>query len=284
MRHGGPVGDGTAIAGRVDRVDIPGGRALVGTNYPVFPEDGEGPLRERAIASFQITPTSITNRQFAAFVGDTGYRTEAERCGWSFVFVGALDHTEHVGGRVAGLPWWCRVHGADWLHPKGRGSSAAGLDRLPVVHVSYNDAAAFAMWSGGRLPTEVEWEHAARGGLFDVRYPWGDGEPDSADPKCHFGQAVSPEADGDEIGPVSADAFSANGYGLYNMVGNVWEWTSSNADVERGSDGSLVPRKTLKGGSYMCHPDSCFRYRIAARISNTIDTSTGHAGFRIVFS
>lgn len=284
MREGAPVRNGMATARCIDTVNIPGGRALVGTNYPVFPGDGEGPLRERTIASFRISSTSITNQQFAAFVGDTDYRTEAERCGWSFVFIGALVHTEHVEGRVAELPWWCKVQGADWLHPKGRGSSIAGLERLPVVHVSHNDAAAFAMWCGGRLPTEVEWEHAARGGQSDVRYPWGDDEPDSADPKCHFGQADSPEADPEKVGPVAADAFAANGYGLYNMVGNVWEWTSSSADEECGSIGSLVPRKTLKGGSYLCHPDACFRYRIAARISNTIDTSTGHAGFRVVFS
>ncbi len=268
----------------MDTVEIPGGRALVGTNLPVFPSDGEGPLRERTVAPFRMTPTTITNRQFAAFVDETGYRTEAEHWGWSFVFSGALVHTKQVEERVAGLPWWCRVQGADWLHPRGRGSSIAGRERLPVVHVSYNDAAAFAMWCGGRLPTEVEWEHAARGGKSDVRYPWGDDEPDSADPRCHFGQAGSPEADPEEVGPVAGDAFPANGYGLYSMVGNVWEWTSSSADEESGSVGSLVPRKTLKGGSYLCRPDSCFRYRIAARIANTIDTSTGHTGFRVVFS
>ncbi len=284
MQRDAVVRSGAPISLRMDTVGIPGGRALVGTNRPVFPDDGEDPLRERTLAPFRMTPIAITNRQFAAFVGETGYRTEAERHGWSFVFAGALVHPEQVEGRVAGLPWWCRVGGADWLHPRGRGSSIAGRERLPVVHVSYNDAAGFAMWCGGRLPTEVEWEHAARGGRLDVRYPWGDADPDGADPRCHFGQVDSTEADPEEVGPVAADAFDANGYGLYNMVGNVWEWTSSGADEEPGSIGGLVPRKTLKGGSYMCHPDSCFRYRIAARISNTIDTSTGHTGFRVVFS
>ena len=268
----------------MDTVGIPGGRALVGTNRPVYPQDGECPLRERTVAPFRMTPTTITNRQFAAFVGDTGYRTEAEHHGWSFVFSGALVGTEDVEGLVADLPWWCRVRGADWLHPKGRGSSVTGREPLPVVHVSYNDAAAFAMWCGGRLPTEVEWEHAARGGRLDVRYPWGDGDPDPTDPRCHFGQVDSAQTGPEEVGPVAADAFAANGYGLHNMVGNVWEWTSSSADEEPGSAGGLVPRKTLKGGSFMCHPDSCFRHRIAARIFNTIDTSTGHTGFRIVFS
>lgn len=284
MQRDAAVRSGAPTSLRMDTVGIPGGRALVGTNRPVFPGDGEGPLRERTVAPFRMTPTAITNRQFAAFVGETGYRTEAERHGWSFVFSGALVHPEQIEGRVAGLPWWCRVGGADWLHPRGHGSSIAGRERLPVVHVSYNDAAGFAMWCGGRLPTEVEWEHAARGGRLDVRYPWGDAEPDGVDPRCHFGQIDSAEADPEEVGPVAADAFDANGYGLHNMVGNVWEWTSSGADEEPGSTGGLVPCKTLKGGSYMCHPDSCFRYRIAARISNTIDTSTGHTGFRVVFS
>ena len=284
MQRCAEVRGGASVSCRMDAVRIPGGRALVGTNSPVFPDDGEGPLRERMLAPFRMTPTAVTNRQYAAFVAETGYRTEAERHGWSFVFSGALLHFEGVEGRVAEVPWWCRVRGADWLHPKGRGSGIVGRERLPVVHVSYNDAAAFAMWCGGRLPTEAEWEHAARGGRLDARYPWGDEEPDSADPRCRFGQGGSPEADPEEVGPVAADAFAANGYGLYNMVGNVWEWTSSGADGDHGSNGGFVPRKTLKGGSYMCHPDSCFRYRIAARISNTIDTSTGHAGFRVVFS
>ena len=284
MQRQAAVRGGTSASPGMDTVRIPGGRAFLGTNRPVFPGDGESPLRERTVAPLRMTATAITNRQFATFVAETGYRTEAERFGWSFVFSGALVHTEPVEGRVAELPWWCRVEGADWLHPKGRSVSVAGLEALPVVHVSFNDAAAFAMWCGGRLPTEVEWEHAARGGKPDVRYPWGDDEPDATDPRCRFGQTGSPEANPKEVGPVAADAFAANGYGLYNMVGNVWEWTSSSADNESEAIGSLVPRKTLKGGSYLCHPDSCFRYRIAARISNSIDTSTGHTGFRVAFS
>lgn len=268
----------------IETVSIPGGRALMGTNKPIFPGDGEGPLREVNVNAFRMTPTAITNRQFAAFVRETGYVTEAERFGWSFVFKGALTHTEFAEDQVAALPWWCKVKNANWHAPTGPESRSANFECLPVVHVSFNDAAVFAMWSGGRLPTEAEWEHAARGGLADVRFPWGDDEPVAVDPKCHVGQANLPGLAPDEIGPLAANVFSANGYGLYNMVGNVWEWTSCNAEPERAATTSLAPLKMLKGGSYLCHRNACFRYRIAARISNTIDTSTGHTGFRVVFS
>lgn len=268
----------------IDTARIPGGRGLLGTERPIFPGDGEAPLREGRIATFRLARTAVTNSQFAAFVDETGYRTEAERFGWSFVFREALAHTKHIESRVSDLPWWCTVRGAEWRAPKGPEARVADFDRLPVVHVSFNDAAAFALWAGGRLPTENEWEHAARGGLADVRYPWGDDEPVASDPRCRFGQVGSAGAGPGEVGPVAADSFQANGFGLHNMVGNVWEWTSSNADERCEGSASLVPRKVLKGGSYMCHRDFCFRYRIAARISNTIDTSTGHIGFRVALS
>jgi sulfatase modifying factor 1 len=265
-------------------VRIPGGRALKGTDNPVFPGDGESPLREHTIASFHMTPTAITNHLFSEFVKDSGYRTEAERFGWSFVFKGALSHRESVTDQVSDAHWWCKVSKAYWLDPTGPDSKIANFEQLPVVHVSHNDAAAFAMWAGGRLPTEAEWEHAARGGLADVKYPWGDDDPSCFDSKCHFGQLNSAQLKPDEIGPVAADAFQPNGYGLYNMVGNVWEWTSSDVDNWPANSASTLPCKMLKGGSYLCDPDVCFRYRISARISNSIDTSTGHTGFRVVFS
>ena len=199
----------------MDTVGIPGGRALVGTNRPVFPDDGEGPLRERTVAPFRMTPTAITNRQFAAFVGETGYRTEAERHGWSFVFSGALVHPEQAEGRVAGLPWWCRVGGADWLHPKGRGSSIAGreapaggarqLQRCRRLRDVVRRPSPHRSGMGARR---------AGGAIWTCGIPGAMTEPDAADPRCHFGQVDSAEADPEEVGPVAADAFDANGYGL----------------------------------------------------------------------
>jgi len=278
------IGLGSTPAGIIQSVRIPGGPALKGTDYPVFPGDGESPLRTNTIAPFDITATAITNYQFSAFVQDTGYRTEAERFGWSFVYKDALRNREFVAGQVLDAHWWCKVSNAYWREPIGPESRIAHFDALPVVHVSHNDAAAFAQWAGGRLPTEAEWEHAARGGLSDVRYPWGNDDPSYHDAKCHFGQLNRPELKPEAIGPVAADAFPPNGYGLYNMVGNVWEWTSSDVDNWHADNASPLPCKLLKGGSYLCHPEVCFRYRICARISNSIDTSTGHTGFRIVFS
>ena len=267
---------------QLEVVQVPGGQALVGTDNPVFPGDGEGPLREIKLGAFQITPTAVSNLQFAKFVSETGYKTEAERFGWSYVFRDAVVDKDLFEPGVEMLPWWCKIEKADWLNPNGSGRLIEGFEHLPVVHVSWNDATAFAMWAGGRLPTEVEWEHAARGGLRDVVYPWGNEEPGANNRKCHFGQINAPELTPVEIGPLPVEAYDANGYGLYNMVGNVWEWIADTADAKaNGIDGG-VPRKYLKGGSYMCHPDTCYRYRIAARISNSIDTSTGHTGFRIV--
>lgn len=268
---------------RLGTISIPGGKALIGTDNPVFPGDGEGPLRQTTISPFTITPTAITNLQFAEFVFETGYKTEAERFGWSFVFRNAVEDKRLIDTYAEAVPWWCKIKAADWLDPKGPATQIDNFAYLPVVHVSWNDAAAFAMWAGGRLPSELEWEHAARGGLQDVRYPWGDDAPNEGDCKCHVGQIKAPHLRAREIGPVRADSYEANGYGLFNMVGNVWEWTTDTASSPATDDKSALPRKILKGGSYMCHPDTCFRYRIAARISNTLDATTGHMGFRVVF-
>lgn len=277
------------------RACIPGGVGLLGTSKPIIRADGEGPLRKGLVKSISMSTGTITNAEFAAFVGDTAYVTEAEHLGWSFVFWSQVP--DYVGETlsVPGSPWWRRVDGASWQNITGpKCSLVQKLLDHPVVHVSWNDAKAYASWAGGRLPTELEWEHAARGGLGDVRFPWGDDEPDDAQNiYCNIWQGRFPKTnttvDGyDATAP--AVSFEPNGYGLYNLAGNVWEWTADKFRIHseisrqksRDSSESNV-MKLAKGGSFLCHKSYCYRYRIAARIANTADSATTHMGFRVVW-
>ena len=273
-----------AVAPPARLVRIPGGRFTMGTDCSPLPQDGEA-ARRVEVKPFAIDPFAVTNAWFARFVAATGYRTEAEHFGWSLVF--------HPGGPPAQPhappSWWRRADGADWSHPDGAGSTA--LPGHPVVHVSWNDAAAFAAWAGGRLPSEAEWECAATGGLANPRYPWGDAEPDDSDfQPCNIWQGVFPTrntgADG-HAGTAPVDAFAPNGYGLHNMAGNTWEWTADRFRIRSLSrtakSRNAQDTRLLKGGSYLCHRSYCHRYRIAARTAATPDSSTGHVGFRLVF-
>ncbi|MEO9682764.1 MAG: formylglycine-generating enzyme family protein [Tateyamaria sp.] len=278
---------------RPETVNIPGGTALVGTNTPHLPVDGEGPLKSKKIKPFRMDITAVTNARFAAFVEATHYVTEAERLGDSFVFMNFLPDDAPPTQAVAGTEWWRVVPGAHWRCIHGPGSEDAWQPDHPVVHVSWNDARAFAAWAGGRLPTEVEWEHAARGGLGDVPFPWGDEAPNDRDYfPCNIWQGQFPNADlglDGYRGTAPARSFQPNGYGLFNMVGNVWEWTSEpfkvrslKASAKRAHAGKAGYRLN-KGGSYLCHISYCFRYRIAARSGSSPDSSTGHQGFRLVY-
>lgn len=251
-----------------------------------YPGDGEGPVRSVTVEAFSIAPTVVTNEQFATFVDTTGHQTIAERDGWSFVFAGLLpDDFEDTRG-VVGAEWWRQVFGASWRHPEGPQSEIS--DRLdhPVVHVSWFDAVAYADWMDARLPSEAEWEYAARGGLDGARLPWGD-ELLTAEGRhrCNIWTGQFPthndSADG-WVGTAPADAFEPNAWGLYNCSGNVWEWTADwfTTNHEVGPP-PLGTSRVVKGGSYLCHDSYCHRYRIAARSSNTPDSSTGHQGFRI---
>ncbi len=272
-------------------VTIPGGKSYLGTRTPAILEDGEGPLRTSKIKPFLMGATTVTTAQFQAFIDQTGYITEAERFGWSFVFwsdvpeaVGATQAVEHI-------QWWRKVDGATWKDVHGPNTGAQ--PDHPVTQVSWADAGAYAKWVGGRLPTEAEWEHAARGGLGDVTYPWGDEVPTDQGPfHCNIWQGDFPEtntaADGFS-GTAPAQSFAPNGYGLYNMVGNVWEWTAQPFRVKslkkqiKERMKAMQGYKLLKGGSALCHRSYCFRYRIAARTGNSPDSTTPHQGFRVVW-
>jgi len=275
-------------------IRIPGGAGLLGTRAPGIADDGETPLRKSRIAPFRITGTTITNAQFKAFIDSTGYVTEAERFGWSFVFWAQVPKEVGATHGVAAVEWWRRVEGANWRDINGPNTMAgAWYPDHPVVQVSWNDARAYGKWSGGRLPTEAEWEHAARGGLGDVPFPWGDAEPnDTVHTPCNIWQGHFPEANTGRDGHVTtapARSFAPNGYGLYNLVGNVWEWTSDAYSIKslkkdvRARLAGMKGYKLSKGGSFLCHASYCYRYRIAARSGTSPDSATTHQGFRIVW-
>jgi formylglycine-generating enzyme len=276
---------------------IPGGTYRMGNEGDYgFPGDGEGPVHAVTLQAFLMDATCVTNEQFNAFVNATGYRTESERFGWSFVFHGHLTPAQwrtSVRANVLGSEWWCRVEGATWRRPEGPGSNIKKRWDHPVVHLSWNDARAYADWAGKRLPTEAEWEYAARGGLEGRRFPWGDELEPEGRHRMNVWQGTFPsrntEADG-HYGPAPARSFRPNGYGLYNMTGNVWEWCwdwfdpryyrmSPPVDPTGPETGE---RRVMRGGSYLCHQSYCNRYRTDARSSNTPDSATTNLGFRCV--
>ncbi|HTS24550.1 MAG TPA: formylglycine-generating enzyme family protein [Bryobacteraceae bacterium] len=281
---------------REGMIHLPGGRFLMGTDYPGYPADGEGPVRETGVDGFWVDAEPVRNWQFQEFVAAADYRTEAERFGWSFVFRGHIPPHRFgalVDQTVPGLSWWCKVRGADWRHPEGPDSSIEGREGYPVVHVSWNDALAWCAWAHKRLPTEAEWEYAARGGLEQKLYPWGDELTPEGRHLCNIWQGEFPDHDTGEDGytaPAPATAFPPNRFGLYGVAGNTWEWCADWFDPVWHVTASPFnpvgpPRGTgrvMKGGSYLCHHSYCNRYRVAARTSNTPDSSTTNIGFRCV--
>ena len=281
----GGAGDGTIA------ISIPGGRSFVGTSRPLIEADGEGPVAWLRLRPYRIEAEPVTNERFAAFADRTGYETDAERLGWSFVFSPASPHEEHAEGAA----WWVRRNGACWRAPNGPGSSWEEIANHPAVHISFHDATAFAAWAGGRLPTEAEWEHAARGGLEDPRYPWGDREPDDTGfTPCNIFQGRFPDADTGKDGYCGTSpvrSFPSNGYGLHDMAGNVWEWCSDAFRVRslrkaarlRNGSAARDGQRVLKGGSFLCHRSFCWRYRIAARNGGAPDSGAAHIGFRLAY-
>jgi formylglycine-generating enzyme required for sulfatase activity len=268
----------------------------MGTEAPDgYPADGEGPVHRVALTPFSIEACAVTNERFAAFVEATGHRTDAERYGWSFVFAGLLPAEFPDTRGVSHAPWWRQVEGADWRHPEGPHSDLEARGRHPAVHVSWNDATAFCAWSGTRLPTEAEWEFAARGGLAGERFPWGGELEPGGVHRMNVFQGRFPArntcADG-YAGTAPVDAYFPNGYGLYNMTGNVWEWCADwfNPHYYRASPAADPPgpargsHRVMRGGSYLCHESYCNRYRVDSRSANEPDSSTGNLGFRVAAS
>ncbi len=273
---------------------LDGGPFRMGSSHAGFPEDGEGPVRTVRLSPFAIAAHAVTNTQFGDFVRDTGYVTDAERFNWSFVFHAFVPPA--IKRRVVNVPratpWWYPVPRAYWAQPEGPDSTV--LDRLdhPVVHVSWNDAQAYCRWSGTRLPTGAEWEFAARGGLDQSLYPWGDVLMPGGEHRCNIWQGrfpVTDTADDGFAGTAPVTAYRPNGYGLYNVAGNVWEWCEdcfSPAYHRETSDVDPLSREpaeshSLRGGSFLCHESYCNRYRVAARSSNTAVSSASNIGFRV---
>jgi formylglycine-generating enzyme len=280
-------------------VTLPGGTFLMGTDNPEgFPLDGEGPVRSVTLDPFSIDVYPVSNDLFERFVGETGYKTEAERFGWSFVFWSHIPPSRFrdlVQDTVAGAEWWCKVPGAKWNAPEGPGSSVASRSRHPAVHVSWNDAQAFCAWAGRSLPTEAQWEYAARGGLEQKLYPWGDKLRPNGEHRCNIWQGDFPNhdtADDGYAGTCPVEAFPPNGFGLYSITGNAWEWCADWFDPTfHRNVGRLNPQgppdgasRVMKGGSFLCHKSYCNRYRVGARSSNTPDSSSSNTGFRCVLA
>lgn len=281
----------------VRQAEVPPGRFLMGDSSGDGNHgDGEEPRHPITLDGFSIDATTVTNDDFARFAEETGYRTEAEAFGYSAVFHLAITAAESdIMGPAARTPWWVGVKGADWRHPGGRLSDVDGdgFGRHPAVHISWNDAIAYCEWAGRRLPTEAEWEYAARGGLDGATYPWGDDAPDVGGWRANIWQGRFPHDNSLDDGYLTtapADSFAPNGYGLHQAVGNVWEWCQDwfSAGYYRDSPSfsptgpSTGTERVLRGGSYLCHDSYCNRYRNSARSRNTPDSSMGNAGFRTV--
>jgi len=257
------------------------------------PADGEGPVRRVLLDSFSIGATTVTNREFNDFVRATRYVTDAERLGSSFVFYlqVPIERRKHVRRAVKDTPWWLPLADASWQRPEGPESHVYERLDHPVVHVSWNDAQAYCGWAGARLPTEAEWECAARGGREGTRFPWGNDLMQKGVPHCNVWRGSFPNApeEGWRPEPVPSADGLPNGFGLINVCGNVWEWCadwfSPHYHREVAADNPLLAqptgRRSMRGGSFLCHDSYCNRYRVAARSSNTPESSSSNLGFRI---
>ncbi|MFC0582212.1 formylglycine-generating enzyme family protein [Micrococcoides hystricis] len=279
----------------IQTVVLPGGAFMMGDHFDEgYAQDGENPVHRVELAGFDIDRTPITAAEFARFVAASGYETEAERYGTSAVFHLFVKAGEkEILGPVPGLPWWLTVTGADWAHPWGPDSEWTENPDHPVTHVSWNDAVAYCEWAGRALPTEAQWEYAARGGLSGKRFAWGDELTPGGDHQCNIWQGRFPvqnTADDGFAATSPVGTFPANGYGLFDMAGNVWHWCADFFDpgyyraspIENPSGPQAGLTRVMRGGSHLCHDSYCNRYRVAARSSNAPDSSSSNTGFRTV--
>lgn len=277
---------------------IAGGAFTMGDHFGEgYPADGELPLHDVELSPYLIAPTPVTNAQFATFVKATGWVTDAEDLGVSAVFhLAYAGQRRHVLHQVASTPWWLAVRGADWRHPEGPDSDVATRQNHPVVHVSWRDAQAYCAWSGTVLPTEAQWEHAARGGLDGARYPWGDELTPRGRWRTNIWQGTFPTTntlDDGHLTTAPVKTYAPNGHGLHQTSGNVWEWCADwfsptwyAESPRRDPTGPDAPRegaelRVMRGGSYLCHASYCHRYRVAARSSNGPDAASANIGFRV---
>lgn len=312
------VGQGPGPPPGKDMVWIPGGTFQMGSE-DFYPE--EAPVHQVTVDGLWMDEHQVTVAEFRRFVKDTGWVTEAERAPDPVAYPDADPDLLVPGSLVFHMTdgpvdlrdfrnWWSWVPGADWRHPEGPESTLHGKERHPVTQVTTADVGAFAAWANKELPTEAEWEFAARGGLEAATYSWGDEFAPKGRMMANTWQGEFPwqnlETDGFP-GTSPVKSFSPNGYGLYDMAGNVWEWTSDffrarhPGDVEHAccvphnprvaspdanlldtAAGAAIPRRVMKGGSHLCAPNYCHRYRPAARQGEAIDTSTAHIGFRCI--
>jgi len=302
---------GQRASAESDMVWIPGGEFQMGSDRH-YPE--ERPVHGVAVHAFWMDRYLVTNAEFERFVAATGHATFAELPPDPADYPGAVPELLYPGSLVFVKPsgpvdrfqignWWQFMRGADWRHPRGPASSLEGLQQHPVVHVSYSDAEAYARWAGKELPTEAEWEFAARGGLEGATYAWGEEYMPEGRPMANTWQGEFPwhnrVEDGYE-GTSPVGIFPPNGYGLYDVIGNVWEWTTDwyhpchsretlkaccspeHDSYDPRQPEIRIPRKVIKGGSHLCAPNYCRRYRPAARFPEPIDTSACHLGFRCI--
>lgn len=282
----------TSSAPLNEMIFVEGGVFTMGLDKPVFEQDGEGPPREVTISSFYLDKYEVSNAEYAEFVEETEYVTETEGFGNSFVveYFVSKEVLDGITQAVANAPWWLPVDGASWKHPEGIDSDISDRMDHPVVHVSWKDADTFCKWSNKRLPTEAEWEYAARAGLKNRLFPWGNNETPRGEHWMNIWQGTFPSnntLDDGYAGTAPVDTYPPNKYGFYNMVGNVWEWVSDWWTVTHSSAPSKDPKgpsrgteKVKKGGSFMCHKEYCYRYRCGARNQNTPDSSASNLGFR----